>query len=635
MRARMSGAEIRWFVAALLLATCLYLPGIRGTFVFDDYPNIVDNADLHVTTLDPQAWIKVLWASPSSDLQRPLASLSFAANHYFTGLDPMPMKLTNVALHLLNGWLLFVLLQRICAFAAHGHTGVPSRWLPLLVATLWLVHPINLSAVLYVVQRMESLAQLFVLVGLLFYLDARRRQVEDRPGAWWRLWLAVPLCTALGVAAKESAALLPLLALVLELTLLHKRSHNRASVARFFLLFLVLPGVLGALWVIPRMISHDAYAFRAFTLGQRLLTEPRVLLDYVAWTLLPAPDFFSFYHDDYPISIGPFQPWSTLPAIAILAAVTVFAWRLRARRPLVALGWGWFLAAHVLTATVIPLELVFEHRNYFASIGLLLAASDLLLPRTSEDRLTFPRIAVAMAIVALASVSLALRSLTWGNPVKFAVTEAARHPQSPRATYELGHTYVVLSGYQKDSPNLPKAMEALEVAARAPRASTLPEVGLIMTASRSGLPIKQGWWDGLVAKLTQHAPTPEDSSALASLTDCQRSGRCNLDDERMLQIYLAASAHEPADPSVLYSYAIFAFNRLEDTELALRLARDAAKSRDPQYQLNLVNFLLDIGRYDEARIELDALRKRVRIGSMTAELHAAAQRLAEGSGAVR
>lgn len=627
-----TGLGIRWLLAALLLALCLYLPGIRGTFVFDDYPNIVDNADLHVSTLQPEAWIKALWASPSSDLQRPLASLSFALNHYFTGLAALPMKVTNIAIHLLNGLLLFVLLRRICRFASRaGADTQASRWLPLLVATLWLVHPINLGAVLYVVQRMESLAQVFVLAGLLFYLDARQRQIEDRPGGGWRLWLAVPLCTALGVASKESAALMPLFALIMELTLLRGQRRGRASVTAFFLLVLVLPGVLGTLWIGPRMVSGEAYSFRAFTLGQRLLTEPRVLVDYVAWTLLPAPGFFSFYRDDYAISTGLFQPWSTLPAMALLLALTVVAWRVRIRRPLVALGWGWFLTAHALTATVFPLELVFEHRNYFASIGLLLAASDLLLPRGSSDRLTLARNTAAIALIALASGSLLLRALTWGDPVKFAVTEAARHPDSPRATYELGRTYVVLSGYRKDSPNLPRAIEALKVAAHVPRASTLPEVGLIMTASRAGLPIEPEWWDSLLRKLSQRAPTPEDSSALAALTDCQRSGRCTMDDGRMLQVYLAASAHEPADPAVLYSYAIFAANRLNDTELALQLARDAAKSRDVQYQLNLVNFLIDVGHHEEASDELEALERRARPGSMTAELRAARQRLATGA----
>lgn len=627
-----AGVDLRWLLAALLLALCLYLPGIRGTFVFDDYPNIVDNADLHVSTVDSSAWLKALWASPSSDLQRPLASLSFALNHYFTGLAPLPMKVTNIAIHLLNGLLLFVLLRRICRLASrNGADTGASRWLPLLVATLWLVHPINLGAVLYVVQRMESLAQVFVLAGLLFYLDARQRQIDDRPGGGWRLWLAVALCTALGVASKESAALLPLFALILELTLLRGQRRGRTSVAAFFVLVLLLPGILGTLWIGPRMVSGEAYSFRAFTLGQRLLTEPRVLVDYITWTLLPAPGFFSFYRDDYPISTGLFQPWSTLPAMAVLLILSVVAWRLRIRRPLVALGWGWFLAAHALTATVFPLELVFEHRNYFASIGLLLAASDLLLPRGSGGRLALARNTAAIALVALASGSLVLRALTWGDPVKFAVTEAARHPESPRATYELGRTYVVLSGYRKDSPNLPRAIEALKTAARVPRASTLPEVGLIMTASRAGLPVQQAWWDGLLLKLAQRAPTPEDSSALAALTDCQRSGRCIMDDGRMLQVYLAASAHEPADPAVLYSYAIFAANRLHDTELALRLARDAAKSRDVQYQLNLVNFLIELDRPEEARSELEALERRARPGSMTAELRAARQRLDTGN----
>lgn len=616
-RPDMTGVDIRCLLAALLLALCLYLPGIRGTFVFDDYPNIVDNADLHVSTLDSSAWTKALWASPSSDLQRPLASLSFALNHYFTGLAPLPMKVTNIAIHLLNGLLLFVLLRRICGFASRtGADTQASRWLPILVATLWLVHPINLGAVLYVVQRMESLAQVFVLAGLLFYLDARQRQIEDRPGGGWRLWLAVPLCTALGVASKESAALMPLFALIMELTLLRGQRSGRRSVTAFFVLVLFLPGILGTLWIGPRMVSGEAYSFRAFTLGQRLLTEPRVLADYIAWTLFPAPGFFSFYRDDYPISTGLFQPWSTLPAMALLLGLTVVAWRLRIRRSLVALGWGWFLAAHVLTATVFPLELVFEHRNYFASIGLLLAASDLLLPRGSGDRLTLARNTAVIALVALASSSLVLRALTWGDPVRFAVTEAARHPDSPRATYELGRTYVVLSGYRKDSPNLLRAIEALKVAARVPRASTLPEVGLIMTASRTGMTIEQTWWDELLSKLSQRAPTPEDSSALASLTDCQRSGRCVFEDGRMLQVYLAAAAHEPADPAVLYSYAIFAANRLGDTELALQLARDAAKSRDVQYQKNLINFLIDLKRADEAELELDELERRGKPGEV-------------------
>ncbi len=623
-------APLLSLLAVVIFSCVLYLPGLNGGYTFDDFPNIVDNEALQVVDGSSQEWLRAAWASPASDLQRPLASLSFAINHYFTGLAPWPMKATNLAIHLLNGFLLFMLLRALlsCMPASNGldHTRSRTAWLPFLVASAWLLHPINLSAVLYVVQRMESLAQLFVLAGLILYVDARRRQATHRTGSIWRLWLGVPLCTLLGLAAKESAVLLPLFALVLELTVLRNLPRKRRDLAIFYAVFLVIPGLLGLVWLLPGVFSDSAFSTRAFTMGQRLLTEPRVLMDYATWTLIPAPNFFSFYHDDYPISINLFQPWTTLPAIVIVFAMAVSAWILRFRRPLIALGLAWFLAAHALTSNILPLELVFEHRNYFASIGLLLAAFDILMPHPGS-RFKPVRYAAILALLVLTALSLGLRANVWGNPLTFAVSEAALHPESPRATYDLGRTYVVLSGYRPDSPSVRLAIDALEVAARVPRASTLPESALIMVASRTGLPVKSQWWESLINKLSSRTPTPEDAGAIKSITMCQREGRCEVNDQEMLRAYIAASSHSSPDPSILYSYAIFAYNRLDDSELALNLARDAAESRDPQYQLNLVNFLIDLGMREEAAGELAKLRSRMRPGAMDAELSVASKRL--------
>lgn len=603
------------FVAALVATTALYAIGLRGTFMFDDFPNIVDNIALHVTQSTLANWLQAAWASPSSDLQRPLASLSFALNHYFTGLDPWPMKATNLAIHLINGLLLYRLLRRLTAIVRPDSATVArDTWLAVLVAAAWLLHPINLGAVLYVVQRMESLAQTFVLLGLLCYVQARLRNARGEH-AGWRLWLGVPACTMLGILAKESAALLPLYALLLELTLLRNLPRPRGALTAFFTVFLLIPGLLGSLWLIPAALSESAYAHRAFNLGERLLTEPRVLLDYATWILLPAPDMFSFYRDDYVVSTGWLTPWSTLPALLTIAALGFTAWWLHARRPLVALGLAWFLGAHVLTATVLPLELVFEHRNYFASAGLLLAAFDLVLPRTPDAVFRLARHAAIGAMLALCAVSLAMRSRVWADPLLFAVSEAALHPKSPRATYNLGRTYVVLSGYDVDSPYLQRATEALQVAAHVPRASLLPEVGLLMVASRTGRAADPAWWASMFDKLAQRVPTLEDAEAIKSLTECQREGLCALDDQNMLQLYLAASSHASVNPAVLHSYAIFAQNRLHDSALALRLARDAAQSRDVQYQLNLVNFLIDLQDRPAATAELEVLRRRAKPGS--------------------
>jgi protein O-mannosyl-transferase len=211
------------------------------------------------------------------------------------------------------------------------------------------------------------------------------------------------------------------------------------------------------------------------------------------------------------------------------------------------------------------------------------------------------------------------------------VVEAARHPDSPRATYELGRTYVILSGYRPDSPNVEKAMAALETAARVPRASTLPEVALIMLASRTGRPIEPEWWASILRKLARRAPTVEDAGAIKSLTLCQREGRCALDDARMLEVYLAGVRSRSPDPAILYSYAIFAFNRLHDRDLALRLARDAARSsRDPQYSINLANFLIDLGEPEAAAEEIDRLRSRDHLGKLTEAIESLDRRLKAG-----
>lgn len=622
------------FAVALVLTVVIYWPGLGGGFVLDDYPNIVDNTALHLPDTSAASWIEALWASPSSELRRPLASLTFAANYAMSGLDPGPMKTFNLLVHVLNGLLLFVLMRRIVTLAYPGAAESARRHvLPALVAGIWLLHPINLTCVLYVVQRMESLANAFVLTALIVYVDARSQRFASRRSDAFALWIGVPLLTAIGVLAKESAVLVPLYALALELTLFHFADAplDRRRPATFFVAFLALPAIVGLARILPRYLTPDAYAMRPFTLAERLLTEPRALADYVGWTVVPLPTSFSLYRDDFVVSQGLSDPWTTLPAILAIAAIGLAVVLLRRRRPLVALGLGWFLAAHALTATFIPLELVYEHRNYFASGGLLLALLDLLLPSSSRSgALPLARYAIMFALAALCSFSTALRAREWGNPIRFAMLEAARHPASPRATYGLGRTLLIASRYDTQSPALAEARIALERAARVPSASIMPYVALVQLASRTASPIERNWIDGMTEKLASHVPTIEDTGALRSLTDCVNEDICKLDDADLLHIYLAAVTHPQPDPSVLYSYAIFAFRHLHDTDLALELARAAADAPpvDPQYRLNLVNFLISLGRKDEAAAQLDRLKNQETLGRLSRGIADAERRLA-------
>ena len=124
----------------------MYLPGLHGGYVFDDYPNIVDNTVLHVTAgASAGEWLAAAFASPSDVLVRPLAMLSFAANHALTGLDPYWMKLTNLAIHLLNTVLVFGLVRALLgAMPSRDASRVDIERRALWVAAAWSLVPINL-----------------------------------------------------------------------------------------------------------------------------------------------------------------------------------------------------------------------------------------------------------------------------------------------------------------------------------------------------------------------------------------------------------------------------------------------------------------------------------------------------------
>ncbi|MBX9607896.1 MAG: hypothetical protein K2Y51_16845, partial [Gammaproteobacteria bacterium] len=199
-------------LALAALAVLVYLPGLPGDFAFDDYHAIVNNAALDLPRLDVDALLDAaLSAQYTGPLSRPLAMLSFAANRTLFGPDALSFKLVNIAVHGLNAVLVYLVLARLLpALAPRAPAG-----LPLALAALWAAHPLNLTAVLYVVQRMTSLSATFVLLTLWLYLGARQRQCAGQAPPWVA-WLAVAAAGTAAVLVKETALCLPLWFLLLE-----------------------------------------------------------------------------------------------------------------------------------------------------------------------------------------------------------------------------------------------------------------------------------------------------------------------------------------------------------------------------------------------------------------------------------
>jgi hypothetical protein len=574
--------------ALLILLLCLtsivYWPGLHGGYFFDDYPNIVDNRAIHVGEPTLANWHAASVASPSHVLRRPLAMLSFAVNYYLTGLDPFWFKLTNLCLHLLNGILLFAVLRKLLSLwrrtdskKASDLSAQAAGILAALITGAWLLAPINLTAVLYVVQRMTSLAQVFVLAGLWFYLHGRSRQFDGRRG--WP-WLAAGLLggVVLGMGAKETAIHLTTYALVCEIALLGFSGGNGRRIPAlitFFATVTAIPLAIGAFWLLPHLL-HGGYNARSFTLGERLLTEGRVLVDYMRWIVLPNPKALSFYHDDLVVSKGWLDPASTLVCIGLLAALLVTAFACLRRAPLVALGLLWFFAAHVLTGTIIPLELVFEHRNYFASIGLLLALFAIVWRLSRNVNLRLPAYVAFCVMIAWPAAVTAMRAQEWSNPLRLASSEALRHPESSRAQYELGRALVIVSDYGRKSPTLlEKAKQAFLVAMRLPNSDIQAEQGLIMIAGHTGRTPDNAWWQSMIDKLKRRPPSAEGRTAVYTLLRCQIKGPCPREPQQMLAVYMSALSHPGADAQLLAGYSQFAAYELDDLPLAQRVAHDA------------------------------------------------------------
>jgi len=637
-------------VIALLVTAVVYWPGLSGSWLFDDYPNIVDNPGVQPHHAGIPSLVRAALSSPSSQLKRPLSSLSFAANYLTAGLDPYGMKLTNLAIHLLNGWLVFLLARRLIEAVGGGMGAALGRWgyrtgavtaeavptevrgldaglVAALVAAGWLLLPINLTGVLYVVQRMESMANAFVLLGLLGYVAARQRMLRPpAPGAKAAGgWGYVALCaaslvvfTAVGILAKETAVMLPFYAALVEWLLFGFRRADGRRDGRIGLLFVVvllLPMAAGLAWLLPNVLNPASWVTRDFTLRTRLLSEARIVVDYIGWTLLPLPHELSFYHDNFAISSGLLHPWTTLASILVLLALVAAVIVQRRRRPLLALGLALYLGCHLLTATVLPLELVYEHRNYFASFGLLLALVPLLcaLPGRSPEPAMHrrPGLWVLALLLLFWCGQTAASAYAWGDPLRLAETLARRAPTSPRAQYELGRTDIIYSHYSPYSPYTRLAYAPLERAAALPESSILPQQALIFMNSRMRLPLKDAWWDSMIAKLKLRKPGVQDESSLAALTECARSGQCALPPQRMQAAFLAALSHPSPSARLLAMYGDYAWNVLDDHDLGEQMTRRAVQATpsEPAYRITLARMAMARGQAALAQQQIDALAR--------------------------
>ena len=432
-----------------LVSVVVYIPGLDGPFLFDDLSNILLVTSLAIKSLSIESLRDALTSADGELVGRPLARLTFALNYYLSGqrFDPMVFKITNLAIHVLTGACVFVLCNLLGRSRAREDPPPNTRrrhWFSMLTAALWLLHPIQLTSVLYAVQRMNSLATFFVVVGLIMFCSGRSRLEAARPGAWLVMTTGVVLGTGLGSLCKETAVVTPALALLLSYFFWDSASlpaRQRRQLVTVSLLLGVLTICLATMFLVTRwewLLS--LYDIRQFSLGERLLTEPRVVLWYLSLIIFPDVGRFALFHDGIEPSRTLVDPWSTLVCLVIVALLFVaIVWGLR-RRFVWAFGLSWFFVGHGLESSVLGLELVFEHRNYLPSLGLFLSFAHMLVCGRWVQGLRVPWL-LGVGIVAVLAFSTAARASIWGSRLSLAEVSVRNHPESYRARELLAVAY--------------------------------------------------------------------------------------------------------------------------------------------------------------------------------------------------
>jgi len=389
---RSRGLLLSLGVLALLtvLGFALYGNTIDSEFHLDDYPNLVENAAIHMTRIDPTSIGRALSASVGGN--RPVASLLFALNFRAGQFNVRTFHITSIICHILAGWLLFLFLRRTLLLPRlEARFGDRAGLTALLATLLWFVHPIQTQAVTYIVQRANVLSGLFCFAAL--YLFVVIRSTSAGRGLRALQWTGLLLAGLLALGSKETAAILPIIILLYELFFFVEFDFGtlRGTPARLVGLLvssslIVLAPILilyadyrrFGVWLFERMGA--IYQVRGFTMWERVLTEFRVLVNYITLLVLPLPGRLNLEHD-VAVSRGLFSPFTTLLSLLVLLGLVALGFYLARRRPLISFFIFWFFLQLAIESSVVPLELMFEHRLYLPSVSLAVILAVLLLGR--------------------------------------------------------------------------------------------------------------------------------------------------------------------------------------------------------------------------------------------------------------
>ena len=423
---------------ALLIAIICFLVysnTFKVSFQYDDSTGIVENRCLHLKELSLSKLVSA--ATEGRYSNRPVSQLSFSLNYYFGGLNVFGYHLVNLLIHALAGVILYFLLVITLNLGPLKGKYERREQLALFIVLLWVVHPVQTQSVTYILQRMTSMAGMFYLLSL--YLYVRGRLGETRGFKAW-CYSGSVAAGVLALGSKEVAGVLPLMLVLyefyffqnLDFRVIRRKWLQISSVlVAFFIIVLVYLG--------PNFIGKILANYQGwdFTLGERLLTQGRVVMYYLSLLVFPLPSRLNLDYD-FSTSQSLFNPVSTLLSLLGLIGFIGLGVYLARRRPLASFGIFWFLGNLAVESSIIPLEMVFEHRLYLPLLGFLLFLVGIAGRKVRERGFVYG----AFSVILIFSIWTFQRNIVWSDEFTLWSDCLKKSPNKAGPHNNLGNAYI-------------------------------------------------------------------------------------------------------------------------------------------------------------------------------------------------
>jgi tetratricopeptide (TPR) repeat protein len=439
---RVVDPDLLYILALLAFGLIAYSNSFTAAFQYDDALHILGNQAL----ADLSNVSRIYHYCP----ERFLTYLTLAINYKISKFDPISYHTFNFFIHYIAALFLYFLFVELwkTPFLHRLELKFTVSLGAFLAAGVFLLHPLQTESVTYVIQRAESMAGMFYLATLFFYVKARR--VQTRNGLFGYSLLAG--LGALGAAfSKEIAVTLPVMIVVFELFFFE--TSIKGLLQNKLFLFLLVPAVLILVPKFKNLVRNDFFydpgPGTTFSREQYILTQFSVLITYLRLFFWPVGQNVDW---DYPLATN-FLALKTVSSFVLLLLLLVLAYFSYRRLRLLSLGLVAFFITLAPTSSIIPLRhVIFEHRMYLAVAFLAVGCVQLFSYGLEKIRHVFPR---ANLIAVLATISMVLpllsgltyaRNTVWQNELSLWEDTVRKSPHKASAHINYGRSLNLMRG---------------------------------------------------------------------------------------------------------------------------------------------------------------------------------------------